>query len=189
MRIIAGAFKGRRLAAPRSQDVRPTSDKLRETLFNVIASRVPEARVLDLFAGTGALGLEALSRGARHVTFVERDPAAIALIAENVARCEATDRCAIIRGSVERAAKRMGGEFDLVLADPPYTCTSAGQLVGSFASLLAPGGLLVLEHARRAGAPEHLGNLTRTRTVVSGESALALYWRAAPDAASDEHAD
>ncbi len=102
MRIITGAFKGRRLEAPRWDGLRPTSDKLRETLFNIIAARVPDARVLDAFAGTGALGLESLSRGAREVVFIESDRRAAALIAANVERCGASDRCAIIRDTAER---------------------------------------------------------------------------------------
>ena len=87
MRVIAGEFKGRRLEAPDWPGLRPTSDKLRETLFNVLQGRLPQARFLDVFAGTGAVGIEALSRGAAHVTFVEQDPRARGLIAENLARC------------------------------------------------------------------------------------------------------
>jgi 16S rRNA (guanine(966)-N(2))-methyltransferase RsmD len=180
VRIIAGALKGRRLSAPRFEGVRPTSDKLRETLFNVVASRVSGARVLDLFAGTGALGLEALSRGAAHVTFVERDPRAIAVIADNIARCGVGDRAAIVRAAVERAAERVAGDFDLILADPPYDLDDPAALLAAFAPRLARGGLLVLEHARRRSVSGELGGLIRVRTVVSGDSALALFSRAAP---------
>src|SRR5207253_685140 len=96
MRIVAGRLKGRRLTAPPGDAVRPTSDSLRETLFNVLADRVDGARVLDAFAGTGALGLEALSRGAAHATFIERDRRVIRVLRENVARCGAEDACTII---------------------------------------------------------------------------------------------
>ena len=99
MRIIAGTLKGRRLEAPDWPGLRPTSDKLRETLFNVLAPRIRDARVLDGYAGTGAVGIEALSRGAAHVTFVERDPRAVALIEANLRHCGVTDRYAIIRAS------------------------------------------------------------------------------------------
>src|SRR5262245_23898606 len=99
MRIIAGSFKGRRLKAPTGSGLRPTSDKLRETLFNVLAPRIDGARVLDGYAGTGALGIEALSRGAHAVTFVDRDRRARALIAENLAACGLVSGCAIIRAS------------------------------------------------------------------------------------------
>ena len=102
MRVIAGQFKGRRLKAPSWEGLRPTSDKLRETLFNIVAPRIEGARVLDGFAGTGALGLEALSRGASHVTFVETDRRAAALIAENLAVCGVRDGYTIERGDLAR---------------------------------------------------------------------------------------
>src|SRR5216117_905087 len=97
MRVISGSLKGRQLKSPTWEGLRPTSDKLRETLFNVLASRVSGARVLDGFAGTGALGIEALSRGAVHAAFLERDPRAQTLITENLAQCGITNGCAIIR--------------------------------------------------------------------------------------------
>src|SRR5919109_3636462 len=100
MRIIAGSLKGRRLATPDWQGLRPTSDKLRETLFNVVAPRIPGARVLDAYAGTGAIGIEAISRGAAHVTFVDRDRRATRLIAENLRRCGIAEGYAIIRDDV-----------------------------------------------------------------------------------------
>src|SRR5512144_2270520 len=124
MRVIAGRYKGRRLASPRWSGLRPTSDKLRETLFNILAPRIEGARVLDGFAGTGAIGIEALSRGAAHVTFVERDPRAVALIESNLARCAIGDRYAIIRArfaGTERPPD--GGSFDLIFLDPPYGAT------------------------------------------------------------------
>src|SRR5436190_3000463 len=104
MRVIAGALKGRRLKAPAWEGLRPTSDQLRETLFNVLAPRIAGARVLDGYAGTGAVGIEAISRGASHVTFVERDARARALIAANLARCGIERGCAIIRASFDRLA-------------------------------------------------------------------------------------
>ena len=116
MRIIAGELKGRRLSSPKWEGLRPTSDKLRETLFNVVAQRVPEARVLDLYAGTGAIGIEALSRGAVHVTFVDKDVRARKLIEENLPRCGVSDRYVIIRTPQSLPAE----SFDLVVLDPPY---------------------------------------------------------------------
>ncbi len=175
MRIIAGSLKGRRLAAPNWPGLRPTSDTLRETLFNVMAGRVPGARVLDGFAGTGAVGLEAISRGAAHVTFLERDPRATRLIAENARRCGVWDGYAIIRADMRDAARRAPGPFDLVLLDPPYDMPDLDRHLARVAHQLAEGGLLVLEHARRRAAPEHIGSLRRTRDLVSGDSALAFY--------------
>src|SRR5207253_3294298 len=107
MRVIAGSLKGRRLAGPTWDTLRPTSDKLRETLFNILAPRVAGARVLDAYAGTGALGIEAISRGAAQVTFVERDRRAQSLIEENLASCGIVNGYAIIRASVARALDSM----------------------------------------------------------------------------------
>ena len=109
MRMIAGTLKGRRLDAPSWDGLRPTSDKLRETLFNVLAPRIAEASFLDGYAGTGAVGIEALSRGAASVTFVERDPRAVALIESNLQRCAVSDRYAIIRARFADAAARLAG--------------------------------------------------------------------------------
>src|ERR1043166_7793979 len=167
MRIIAGSLKGRRLKAPTWDGLRPTSDKLRETLFNILASRpggVAGARLLDGFAGTGAIGIEAISRGAAHVTFVERDRRAQALIAENLGHCAIADGYAIIRASADRAfadLARASSVFDIVVLDPPYE-QSADPTSGA-GSIVAPGGVLVLEHARRSPSPDAIGSLARTR--------------------------
>jgi len=175
MRVIAGALKGRRLKAPTWEGLRPTSDKLRETLFNILAPAIEGARVLDGYAGTGAVGIEALSRGAAHVTFVERDRRAQALVAANLETCGVRDGYAIIRDGIERAAADLPpASFDLVLLDPPYDHDTA-RVIASVARLLAANGTLVLEHARRRPAPAAVAGLTRTREVVSGDSALALY--------------
>lgn len=179
MRIIAGALKGRRLAAPRWEGVRPTSDKLRETLFNVLAPRVVGARVLDVYAGTGALGLEALSRGAADAVFIEQDRRAQALIAENVAHCGVADRCVIIRASAARGLEQLRSRpdftpFDIVLLDPPYDRDPASVLA-DVETVLAPAGVAVLERARRTPAPDRVGRLVKQRDLASGDSALSWY--------------
>ena len=176
MRVIAGSMKGRRLKAPSWDGLRPTSDKLRETMFNILAPRMSGARVLDAYAGTGAIGIEALSRGAAHVTFVERDRRAQALIAENAAHCGVpAEAYVIIRASVGRALDDLhAASFDIMIFDPPYDEPIDGVLAAA-AERLAPGGVLVLEHARRRPAAERLGALPRSRDVVSGDSALAFY--------------
>ena len=110
MRIIAGSLKGRRLEAPTWEGLRPTSDKLRETLFNILAARIVGARVLDGYAGTGAVGIEALSRGAVHATFIEQDRRAQALIEKNLAHCGIADGYAIIRATVARGLDRLRGQ-------------------------------------------------------------------------------
>jgi 16S rRNA (guanine966-N2)-methyltransferase len=181
MRIIAGVMKGRRLDAPDWSGLRPTSDKLRETLFNVLAPWVAQARVVDAYAGTGAIGLEALSRGAAHVTFVESDVRAVRLIERNLERCAVTDRYAIIRARFADAARRLPGLFDLVLLDPPYDRADMLSALEAAAPLITPDGLVVLEHARRDDAPARAGALMKTRDIFSGDSALTLYQSAAPE--------
>jgi 16S rRNA (guanine(966)-N(2))-methyltransferase RsmD len=183
LRVIAGTLKGRRLKTPAWDGLRPTSDKLRETLFNILAPRLGGARVLDAYAGTGALGIEALSRGARAATFVDDDRRATALIAENVAHCGIEDHCAIIRAKVAHALdtlrERAASEpFDIVLLDPPYAPEHDSDLdaiLRAAAAVLSRHGIVVLEHARRAPVPDVSGGLARTRRVMSGNSALSLY--------------
>jgi 16S rRNA (guanine966-N2)-methyltransferase len=175
MRVIAGTLKGRRLAAPTWEGLRPTSDKLRETLFNILARRVRGARVLDGYAGTGALGIEAISRGATHVTFVERDRRAQALIARNLAHCGIENGYVIIRASLVPAFANLAvSSFDLMLLDPPYG-ERADETIAIAGPHLASAGLLVLEHGRRADTPAAAGGLVRTRQVTSGDSALSFY--------------
>ena len=175
MRVIAGLCKGRRLEAPAWPGLRPTSDKLRETLFNVLAPVVPGATMLDAYAGTGAVGIEALSRGAAHVTFIDADRRALQLVERNLRRCGLESGYAMIRVDLSGTAARPArAPFDLVCLDPPYQHdpSAAVQAVGSW---LARDGTLVLEHARRSGAPDRAGDLVRVRTILSGDSALAFY--------------
>jgi 16S rRNA (guanine(966)-N(2))-methyltransferase RsmD len=176
MRIIAGTHKGRTLKAPKWEGLRPTSDKLRETLFNILAPRIEGARVLDVFAGTGAVALEALSRGAAAATCVESDHRAATLIEENAALCGEQKRCAIIRDGVERALQRPlpGGPFDIIVLDPPYQYAALEEAVRRAGSQKAADGIVVLEHASRVTPPAPAG-LALTRTVKSGDSALSFY--------------
>jgi len=176
MRIIAGQHKGRTLKTPKWDGLRPTSDKLRETLFNILQHRVDGARVLDVFAGTGAVALEALSRGAVSATCVESDRRAAGLIAENAALCREQDRCVIIRGVASRALQQPvpGGPFDIIVLDPPYDYAELESMVAHAGSQRAEGAIVVLEHATRVTPPRPAG-LTLTRTVTSGDSALTFY--------------
>lgn len=202
MRVIAGAFRGRRLRAPRWAGLRPTSDKLRETLFNILGPSVRDARMLDGYAGTGAVGIEALSRGAEHVTFVEQDARAVRLIESNLQLCGLAapvrtsphlsaplrtpphpsapyERYAIIRAWFAGAETRLGeAAFDVIFLDPPYGATELIDALRSAEALVGDATLLVIEHAKRDGAPERAGPLARTRAVTSGDSALAFYRRA-----------
>jgi 16S rRNA (guanine(966)-N(2))-methyltransferase RsmD len=178
VRIIAGRFKGRRLKAPTWEGLRPTSDKLRETLFNILAPRITGARVLDGYAGTGAVGIEALSRGAAHVTFVERNRRAAALIAENLGVAGVEADYTIHCGDVPSVLRRFDQNaiFDLVLLDPPYELPEFSTVLEAAASHLAGDGLLVLEHATRR-VPDVPASLRRSRDVTSGDSALTFFER------------
>ena len=174
MRVIAGRFKGRRLKAPTWEGVRPTSDKLRETLFNILAPRVEGARVLDGYAGTGAVGIEALSRGAAHVSFVERDARAVSLIQSNLAACGVKQGYTIHRGDVVSVLRQLPRDatFDLVLLDPPYQ-DAVTPALDAAADRLGEDGVIVLERATRR-EPDVPPRLTRRRDVTSGDSTLTF---------------
>ena len=196
MRVIGGNFKGRRLKTPTWEGLRPTSDKLRETLFNILAPRIEGARLLDVYAGTGAVGIEAISRGAAHVTFVERDRRAARLIEQNLAACrieaadytiEVGDAVTVLRrlaplwrGRHAKANRDVAGHrpgraagVDLVWLDPPYELSNIGDVLEAAARLLDPGGLLILERATRR-PPDLPGSLALAREVKSGDSTLTF---------------
>ncbi len=177
MRIIAGERRGRPLMGPRRGGVRPTGAYLREAVFNVLAPRIAEARVLDLFAGTGAMGLEALSRGAVAATFVDRD---VSAVRANVARLGFRDRATILRGETLRALSRLAADglrFDVIYADPPYGADLVGRTVAAVAGagVLAPEGLLLIEHHHKAPGPERAGTLVRRRDLRHGETTVTIY--------------
>ncbi len=175
MRIIAGELKGRQLKAPTWDGLRPTSDRLRETLFNILGPSIRGARVLDGYAGTGAIGIEALSRGASQVTFVEHDPRAAALIEENLRRAAVTDRYAIIRAGLADASRRLGAVFDVVLLDPPYDEDAVAHALDAARPLALEPTRVVIEHAKRFPAPAAHAGFTLQRSVNAGDSALAFY--------------
>jgi 16S rRNA (guanine(966)-N(2))-methyltransferase RsmD len=175
VRIIAGEFRGRRLVGPGKAPLRPTSDSLRETLFNMLGPTLDGARVLDAFAGTGALGLEALSRGAAHVTFVESDRRSLALLRKNIQICRAEQTCDVVAVDFFHAFAPLQRTFTLVLLDPPYDVKDLAQIVETAAGVLAPDGRLVLEHSRRRDTPEAVASLSRVRLRAAGDSALSFY--------------
>jgi 16S rRNA (guanine(966)-N(2))-methyltransferase RsmD len=175
MRVIAGRLKGRRLKAPAWDGLRPTSDKLRETLFNILAPRIDGARVIDAYAGTGAVGIEAISRGAAHVDFIEQDRRAVALIEENLRTCGVEGGYTIHRGDAATIVPGLGSNaFDLVLLDPPYDIVTVTPVLDASGRALASGGLVVLEHATRR-EPEAAALLEPVRRVKSGDSTLTFY--------------
>ena len=187
MRVIAGKFRGRNLKSPRSLEVRPTSDRLRETLFNVIAPRIQGSRFLDLCAGSGAVGIEALSRGAAHVTFVDRSRKMCALVAANLELCRVSkDESTIVTGEATAflalAARRSLARWDIIFFDPPYAndyLTVLEQFGSADKDFLVAHGLLIVEHDKRNLLPEGTGLLQRERILKQGDSALSFYKRSA----------
>jgi 16S rRNA (guanine966-N2)-methyltransferase len=176
VRIVAGEFRGRQLNSPTWDGLRPTSDRLRETLFNILGPSVRGARVLDGYAGTGAIGIEALSRGAAEVTFIERDPRAVKLIEANLAMLGASG--AIIRAGLADAVARLGGRvFDVMILDPPYGDAAAAEALGAAAPLAVGSTRVVVEHAARHAPPAEHAGLRLRRTVKAGDSALSFYER------------
>ena len=188
MRIIAGQYKGRRLDAPSWPGLRPTSDKLRETLFNILAPRVDGARVLDAYAGTGAVGIEALSRGAADVVFIDRDRRAVGLVRKNLTQCGVEQRYTIHCGEGAGVLRRLdaGVRFDLIFLDPPYDHPPTLDVLDAAGRRLERRGLLVLEHATR-GALDVPADLERVRDVRSGDSTLTFFaHRPRPEDATEQ---
>ena len=184
MRIIAGSLRSRTLVAPAGLDTRPTSDRLRETLFNVLAGRMEGAIFVDLYAGSGAVGIEALSRGATQVTFVERAPAALKVLRSNLERLGLREGFKVNAASVQAFLKRLkpGPEpgIDLVFLDPPYDSAqeyagTLGLLGGEAAGLLALDALVVAEHRRKEKLGDRYGRLERARLLEQGDAALSFY--------------
>jgi 16S rRNA (guanine(966)-N(2))-methyltransferase RsmD len=196
MRIIAGEFRSRVLVAPKGMETRPTSDRLRETLFNVLAPRLAGSRFLDLYAGSGANGLEALSRGAQQAVFVEQASPAIAAIRTNITSLGVQTRARIEPSAVRRwliaAAQAQVGAFEILFVDPPYTAAeeyaaTLQALGGEANNLVSNGGVVVVEH-RRLRAPRmgksaavapplepRYGALQRFRTLDQGDASLSFF--------------
>ena len=180
MRISAGEHRGRRLQSPKGQRTRPTSDLLRQAMFNVVETRVQGARVLDVFAGTGAVGLEALSRGAAAVTFVERDRQALASLRANLASLGVASRARVIAGDALAALAELARareSFECVFVDPPYDSELALRSV----EVLAPGGilsenaLLVVQAFHKSVLPARIETLSRWWDRRYGETRLTVY--------------
>ena len=181
MRVIAGYYRGRNLKSPPSMQVRPTSDRLRETLFNVIAPRIEGARFLDLCAGSGAVGIEALSRGAAHVTFVDRSRKMCGLVEANLDLCGVPeDETEVFMAEaaefLRRVAARDGERWDIAFFDPPYA-TDYMPVLAAFGAgtILTDEGLLVVEHHHKNELKDAVGEIRRRRTLKQGDSALSFY--------------
>ncbi len=190
MRVIAGLYRSRPLLSPRGNLTRPTSDRLRETLFNILQPRISNARFADLYAGTGAVGIEALSRGAQHVLFAERAEPAVANLRANLKSLGITAGFTLeVRSSIaaiDQILNRIDTgaptrQFDLIFLDPPYDAaadyTNTLALLGSARAqpLLAPGALIIAEHSSKSPLPAAFGNLHQTRTLKQGDAALTFF--------------
>jgi 16S rRNA (guanine966-N2)-methyltransferase len=187
MRVIAGQFRSRVLSAPSGLATRPTSDRLRETLFNVLAPRISGAAFLDLYAGSGAVGIEAISRGAVRVAFVERDPAAARVLRGNLDRLRILQGFRIHAGIVKTFLQKQSSiaspksvPHEVVFLDPPWDAadeyTSTLNLLGGPAAAhLAPDAVVVAEHRRKTALEERYGSLQRTRLLEQGDAALSFY--------------
>jgi 16S rRNA (guanine966-N2)-methyltransferase len=188
LRVIAGTARGRVLRLPTGAATRPTSGRLREALFSILeAANVDFERVLDLYAGSGALGIEALSRGAGSCTFVEADPRAIAAVRDNVARAGFEADSNLVRARVGQWRPSRDATFTLVLADPPYDDAAAWDAIErSVQGNLATGATLVVEHPARRGPPSRVAGLALWRDRRQGEGAVAIYRDAAQRDAGED---
>ena len=196
MRVIAGTYRSRILKSLKGLALRPTSDRLRETLFNVLGSAVSGARFLDLFAGTGAVGVEAISRGALEVVFVENHAPAATLIRKNLDSLEVRSGATVLGVDVLRgletlaASRKSGGSpFDFVFLDPPYAAaeeyTRVLRFLGS-APFLVPGSIVIAEHRHNFELPTRAGALVRYRLLKQGDAALSFYRQSAGEATAPD---
>ena len=178
MRVIGGEARGRTLKGPPRTGVRPTSDLVRGVIYDVLAAQEADlTSVLDLYSGTGALGVEALSRGAERCDFVEADPKACDVIRENLARTGTLDRGRVFCMPVARALQRLTGSYTLVVADTPYEYDRAeSELAAAIEQgFLAPGGILVVEHSKRRSWPEELAGRRQVLSRRHGDTRITVY--------------
>ena len=180
MRVTGGSLKGRKLAPLRGMKIRPTTDYLREAVFNILAREVEDAVVLDLFAGTGSLGIEALSRGAQRAVFVDKSPQAIKALRRNVETCALEERSRILKRDILRGPgflKSIGETFDLVFVDPPYEKGFAEQtlrLLGR-SSKISTEAFIVVEHSSREILPEKIARLILHDERRHGKTLVSFY--------------
>jgi 16S rRNA (guanine(966)-N(2))-methyltransferase RsmD len=172
MRVIAGEFRSRRLKSIPGDATRPTPDRLRETLFDILAPRIPGAVFLDAYAGTGAVGIEALSRGARHAIFLEKDRLAVETIRENLASLKVERRATVVKGAVLLTLGQSSA--DIIFLDPPYGLEREYTAVLELLSESSPP-LTVVQHSVRLALGDSFGALRRTRVVKQGDNALSFF--------------
>lgn len=177
MRIIAGEYKGRRLESPTDNSVRPTTDKVKEALFSILNERIWGSRVLDLFSGTGNLGIEALSRGAGECVFCDISRDSLRLIKANIAHCKAQEGARVVPGDFRKTLMNLDGQFDIILLDPPY---DKGFLEPAFdlirqQNLLAEDGVIVAEHRREEELADEIHGFIKEKERRYGIIKLTIY--------------
>lgn len=180
MRVIGGAARGRHLLVPKTTATRPTSDLIRGVIFNLLEQEdVVWDRVLDLYAGSGALGIEALSRGAASATFVEQHPAACRTIAENLRRLGLSDRATVLCQPVRRALPKLGDRYSIILLDPPYADPDVETVLAELAAspLVGPDTVIVLEHSRQRDPAPTDARLRRVKVRCHGDTCVSLFRR------------
>ena len=180
MRVIAGLCKGRKLHPPKGFPIRPTADHLRESLFNILVGQIEDACILDLFAGTGSLGIEALSRGARSCVFIDKTRQAVDLIRRNLAACRLTDRGMVLQKDILRGLEFLtprGLEFDVVFADPPYERGYVKPVLESLnaCDAILDDGAIVVEHSRSEVVPEQMTHLRQSSQRRYGKTLVSFY--------------
>ena len=181
MRVISGVCKGRPLKAVQGMTTRPTTDKVKESLFNIIGPFFDGGNVLDLFSGSGSLGLEALSRGMEKGIFVEKDPKALQVIKANIQACRMEEESEVLRSDALRSIKMLGGRgvrFDLIMMDPPYKIANAIPSILSEIEenkLLAEDGLIICEHGKELELPEQIGPFVKYRYEKYGITAISFF--------------
>ena len=181
MRIIAGKFGSRRLKGPGKLRLRPTSDRLRETIFNILGPTIEGSLFLDVYAGTGAIGIEALSRGAREVVFIEKHAGAVTLLHSNLEQLGLRSGVEILGLDALRGLEILARRHylaDLIFLDPPYEMEDEYERCLDFLDsphLIAPSGMIIVEHSRRQEMPVHLAHLERIRVVEQGDATLSFY--------------
>lgn len=176
MRITGGTGRGRRLKVPAGEKVRPTSDKVKQALFNILGDRVPGSSFLDLFAGAGGVGIEALSRGAERVVFVDGDRESLDVVKHNIEQAGFDDQAEAVLSKVEPFLKKRSGPYDIVFLDPPYSLEMLPllQLVAA-SGLLKTDAIVITEHFRKQPSPGTAGVLALYREARYGDTVLAFY--------------
>ena len=175
MRVITGSARGIRLQTLEGMDVRPTTDRVKEGMFSAIQFEIPGSRVLDLFAGSGQLGIEALSRGARQAVFVDQSRASLEVVSANLKKCRFTDNCELHQKTAEQFIRTARGKFDLIFLDPPYRMDILGTLLPQLAPLLSAEGKIIAEHEADCNLQEKISNLQLQKNYFYGKIVVSVF--------------